>query len=83
MGAIADFIATAPEHIEKLGDFRINCFGHLGDGNLHYNVFPLPGKTRADHEHQRDEIKRVVHDLVHAMEGSVSRRAWYRAAEGR
>ena len=72
MGAIAEFIATAPEHIAKLGAFRINCFGHLGDGNLHYNVFPVPGKSRADHEHQRDEIKRVVHDLVHAMQGSVS-----------
>src|SRR6056297_767798 len=69
---IPAFIATAPEHIALLGDFRINCFGHLGDGNLHYNVFPSPSKTRADHEDQRDEIKRVVHDLVHAMEGSVS-----------
>jgi len=55
-----------------LGDFRLNCFGHLGDGNLHYNVFPMPGKSRADHVEQRDEIKRVVHDLVHEMEGSVS-----------
>ncbi|WP_294624270.1 FAD-binding oxidoreductase [uncultured Roseovarius sp.] len=72
MGAIPEFIATAPEHIARLGDFRINCFGHLGDGNLHYNVFPMPGKSRADHEHQRDEIKRIVHDLVHAMAGSVS-----------
>jgi FAD/FMN-containing dehydrogenase len=72
MGAIPEFIASAPDHIAKLGDFRINCFGHLGDGNLHYNVFPMPGKSRVDHEHQRDEIKRVVHDLVHAMEGSVS-----------
>jgi FAD/FMN-containing dehydrogenase len=72
MGAIPEFIATAPEHIQKLGDFRINCFGHLGDGNLHYNVFPLPGKSRADHVLQRDEIKRTVHDLVHAMDGSVS-----------
>jgi FAD/FMN-containing dehydrogenase len=72
MGAIPEFIVEAPEHIARLGDFRINCFGHLGDGNLHYNVFPSPGKTRADHEDQRDEIKRVVHDLVHAMEGSVS-----------
>src|SRR6056297_1166639 len=72
MGAIPAFIATAPDHIARLGDFRLNCFGHLGDGNLHYNVFPSLGKTRADHEDQRDEIKRVVHDLVHAMEGSVS-----------
>ena len=24
-------------------ELRINCFGHLGDGNLHYNVFPPRG----------------------------------------
>ena len=55
-----------------LGDWRINCFGHLGDGNLHYNVFPQKGKTRADHETQREAIKTCVHDLVHELGGSVS-----------
>ncbi|MRU16417.1 FAD-binding oxidoreductase [Roseovarius sp. A21] len=72
MSAIPEFIATAPDHIARLGEFRINCFGHLGDGNLHYNVFPAPGESRADHLDLRDEVKRVVHDLVHEMEGSVS-----------
>lgn len=72
MGAIAEFVARGAEAIALIGQFRINCFGHLGDGNLHYNVFPMPGRTRADHEHQRDEIKRAVHDLVHALGGSVA-----------
>ena len=72
MGAIAEFIATAGEQIARLGDFRINCFGHVGDGNLHYNVFPVPGRTRADHLPERDAIKRLVHDLVHSLGGSVS-----------
>ena len=72
LGAIPDFIAQAGRKIAALGDFRINCFGHVGDGNLHYNVFPVPGKTRADHEHLRDGIKQVVHDLVHEMGGSIS-----------
>ncbi|MEL7132864.1 MAG: FAD-binding oxidoreductase [Pseudomonadota bacterium] len=72
LGALAGFINEGGQRIAKIGKFRINCFGHVGDGNLHYNVFPLPGKTRANHAHQRDEIKRVVHDLVHEMGGSVS-----------
>lgn len=72
LGAIPSFIARGHEVIAKLGAFRINCFGHVGDGNLHYNVFPVPGKTRADHAHQRDEIKRAIHDLVHEFDGSVS-----------
>lgn len=72
LGLVPDFIAQAGPKLAALGAFRINCFGHLGDGNLHYNVFPLPGGSKADHEHQRDDIKRTVHDLVHAMDGSVS-----------
>lgn len=72
LGAVPDFIAQGQAVIGALGDFRINCFGHLGDGNLHYNVFPRPGRSRKDHENQRDVIKRNLHDLVHAMGGSVS-----------
>ncbi len=72
LSAIPDFIRQGDAALAKLGAFRINCFGHLGDGNLHYNVFPNPGETRADHDHLRGAIKRTVHDLVHAMGGSVS-----------
>ena len=72
LGAIPAFIKNGAEIVGKIGDFRINCFGHVGDGNLHYNVFPQPGRTRADHENQRDVIKRAVHDLVHEMGGSIS-----------
>ena len=55
-----------------LGAFRVNCFGHVGDGNLHYNVFPPKGQSKEAFTGQRDEIKRVVHDLVHELGGSVS-----------
>ncbi len=72
LGAVPEFIPEGLARIARLGPFRVNCFGHLGDGNLHYNVFPPPGETRADHEHRRDEIKRVIHDLTHEMGGSVS-----------
>ena len=66
------FIAEAPARIGAVGEFRLNCFGHMGDGNLHYNVFPMPGKSRADHDNQRSAIKRAVHDLVDELGGSVS-----------
>lgn len=69
---VPEFIAQMPSRIAKIDAFRINCFGHLGDGNLHYNVFPVDGKTRADHDHQRAQIKQVIHDAVDAMGGSVS-----------
>ncbi|WP_281966702.1 FAD-binding oxidoreductase [Roseovarius nanhaiticus] len=72
LGAVAQFVAAAPGALARIGQFRINCFGHLGDGNLHYNVFPMPGGNRADHAGQREAITACVHDLVHAMDGSVS-----------
>ncbi|MFK7837836.1 MAG: FAD-binding oxidoreductase [Sulfitobacter sp.] len=72
LGALPDFLDQGREAIARIGTFRINCFGHVGDGNLHYNVFPMPGKSRAEHENQRPEIKRAVHDLVDAMGGSIS-----------
>ncbi|RKF16374.1 FAD-binding oxidoreductase [Roseovarius spongiae] len=72
LGAIPDFIARAGEAIARLGDFRVNCFGHLGDGNLHYNVFPASGHDRAEHLGARDTVKATVHDLVHGFGGSVS-----------
>ena len=72
LGEIAAFIPRAGAALAKLGDWRINCFGHLGDGNLHYNVFPPKGKNRADFESQREAIKTCVHDLVDVLGGSVS-----------
>ena len=55
-----------------MGDFRINCFGHVGDGNLHFNIFPVIGKSRQDHLNERDLIKTAIHDLTHELGGSVS-----------
>lgn len=72
LGALADFIIEGGKRIERIGDFRINCFGHMGDGNLHYNVFPAPGKNRAANAAQQDQIKRTIHDLVDEMGGSIS-----------
>ena len=72
LGEIAGFIPRAGAALAKLGIWRINCFGHLGDGNLHYNVFPIQGKTRGDYAGQREAIKTCVHDLVNDVGGSVS-----------
>jgi FAD/FMN-containing dehydrogenase len=70
--AIPTFIAEAPAVLAEVGTFRVNCFGHVGDGNLHYNVFPMSGRDPADHKTDRDAIRIAIHDLVHAHGGSVS-----------
>ncbi|WP_170761772.1 FAD-binding oxidoreductase [Ruegeria lacuscaerulensis] len=69
---IPEFILRGAEVVAGLGPFRINCFGHLGDGNLHYNVFPPQGHLRTEFDGQRQAVKRAVHDLVDEFGGSVS-----------
>lgn len=72
LSEIPAFLDRAGPALARIGRFRVNCFGHVGDGNLHYNVFPEPGRTRAEHEHQREAVKACVHDIVHGLGGSVS-----------
>ena len=72
LSTVSTFIDEARVEISKLGNFRINCFGHLGDGNLHFNIFPNRGENRAAYAHLRPEIKTTIHDLVHLQGGSVS-----------
>jgi FAD/FMN-containing dehydrogenase len=72
LGEVAAFIDRAGALVRAIGDFRINCFGHVGDGNLHFNVFPPAGRDRSDYDRVRDQIRRTLHDLVHEMGGSVS-----------
>ena len=72
LGEIAGFIDRADQTLMQIGPWRINCFGHLGDGNLHYNVFPPKGRKAQDFKDLRDEVKGLVHDLVHDLGGSVS-----------
>ena len=72
LSAVPAFVRRGKDVIAQIGDFRINCFGHLGDGNLHYNVFAQAGQSRDDHLPQRDAVKKAVHDLAHELAGSVS-----------
>lgn len=70
---IPDFlVATAAALQARFPGVRPVAFGHLGDGNLHYNVsHPLDGRP-ADTFAVEDAIHEVVHDSVHAHGGSIS-----------
>jgi FAD/FMN-containing dehydrogenase len=51
---------------------RILPFGHLGDGNIHFDVLqPVGGDAKA-HSARRDEAARIVHDIVASLGGSIS-----------
>lgn len=69
---ISEMIERGSAAISKLGEVRINAFGHVGDGNLHFNVFPPHGRPREDYAHLKSRIGQVIYDLVHELEGSFS-----------
>ncbi len=70
---IPEFIATASAALEAaFPGVRIICFGHLGDGNLHFNAF-VPGRERSDTvARTMTDVNRLVHDIVQQFGGSIS-----------
>jgi FAD/FMN-containing dehydrogenase len=57
---------------EAFPGVRIVCFGHLGDGNLHYNQSKPEAQDNAGFIAQTEAVNRVVHDLVAELGGSIS-----------
>lgn len=72
LSEIPAFLTRADDALAALGPFRVNAFGHLGDGNLHYNVFPPASEDKAAYLPQRDAIRSAVYDLVAEHDGSFS-----------
>ncbi|SPF80969.1 FAD-binding oxidoreductase [Pseudoprimorskyibacter insulae] len=66
------FIEEGFKRMAEFGPMRINSFGHLGDGNLHFNIFAPEGQTKEDYTDQSEAIRLALHDLVHEMDGSIS-----------
>ena len=48
------------------------AFGHVGDGNLHYNLSMPSGGDNSALVAAQPQVNAVVHDLVHAHQGSIS-----------
>jgi D-lactate dehydrogenase (cytochrome) len=70
---IADFIEQTDRLLlAAYPGCQLVCFGHLGDGNLHYNVAPPPGMADAPFLLHSGAINRIVHDQVDAFGGSIS-----------
>jgi FAD/FMN-containing dehydrogenase len=70
---IADFVRTTNAALQaRFPGVGHVIFGHLGDGNLHYNVTPAPGQAEADLLALQPQVYGVVHDSVHAHGGSIS-----------
>ena len=70
---IADFLDQAStDVVARYPGVRIDAFGHLGDGNIHFDVLPPTGGDWQRHAASRDHASRRVHDLVTSLGGSIS-----------
>jgi FAD/FMN-containing dehydrogenase len=73
VAAVPDFIAEADAAVVKLiPGSRPVSFGHLGDGNIHYNVSQPVGGSASDFLDRWHEVNKVVFDIVIRMGGSIS-----------
>lgn len=70
---MADFVRTTNAALQaRFPGVEHVIFGHLGDGNLHYNVARGTAYTEDALLALQSEIHGLVHDRVHAYEGSIS-----------
>src|SRR5579863_9790403 len=73
VAAVPAFIAEANAAVTKLiPGARPVPFGHLGDGNIHYNVSQPIGADAAKFLARWHEVNQVVFDIVRRLGGSIS-----------
>ncbi|CAG0123595.1 partial D-lactate dehydrogenase (cytochrome), partial [Rhodocyclaceae bacterium] len=70
---MAEFIAQADEALQgAFPGVRIVTFGHIGDGNVHYNASMADAAQNAAFIAQSERVNRIVYDIVHELGGSIS-----------
>ncbi len=70
---IPEFLDIATRAVQSLvPGARPVPFGHIGDGNIHFNITVPKGADNAAFLARWEEISRTVHDIVHRFGGSIS-----------
>ncbi len=70
---VADFIAEATRAVEAcIPGIRPVPFGHVGDGNIHFNLNQPEGADTAGFMARWDDIQTLVNDIVCRLDGSIS-----------
>ena len=73
IGAVPDFIAEASAAVaRRTPGARVVAFGHMGDGNIHFNVSQPIGADKAAFLADWDGMNEVVHAIVEKYQGSFS-----------
>lgn len=70
---LGEFVERADSALNKAyPGIRIVNFGHLGDGNLHYNQSQAEAGENAEFIAAQPRVNEIVHDIVHELGGSIS-----------
>ncbi len=70
---VPEFISQATKEVEKAcPGIRVVAFGHLGDGNIHFNLTQPVGSDGAIYLERWDELTGLVNDVVASFSGSFS-----------
>jgi FAD/FMN-containing dehydrogenase len=73
VAALPEFVARAASWVgEHVPEGRLVAYGHVGDGNLHFNISQLPTADRERFLARAEEIRRALHDMVREFGGSFS-----------
>lgn len=73
VASIPAFIAEAAIAVEEMiPSARVVCFGHIGDGNLHYNVSQPVGADKQAFLARWHELNHRIHTIVMRYNGSIS-----------
>jgi D-lactate dehydrogenase (cytochrome) len=70
---VAEFVTRASAAVcQRLPGIRPIAFGHVGDGNIHFNLTQPPGMDKAAYLVRWQEFNDIVHGVVRELAGSVS-----------
>jgi FAD/FMN-containing dehydrogenase len=73
VASIPEFIERASQAVEKVvPGARIVGFGHMGDGNLHFNISQPVGADGKAFLERYGDVNKAVHDIVRSLSGSIS-----------
>lgn len=73
VSCIPGFLRSAADLLpRRFPGIRVLCFGHVGDGNLHFNVCHVNMTDNPALLERQDEVNRVVFDLVVSLGGAFS-----------
>jgi FAD/FMN-containing dehydrogenase len=70
---VPDLIERATVQLKrKFPDIRIVAFGHVGDGNIHYNCSKSARDEAKEFAHVAPDVNHVVYEVVRSLGGSIS-----------